>query len=204
MYTSGTTGVPKGVLTTHANLAAAAMTSHRWEFDAESVSLTPLPMFHIGGIGWAYCGLWHGATTVLVSDFDAGRRARHARAPARHERRLRPDDPAAAGRRARRRRARLLRAADDRLRRLADHHDGAEGRAADLPLPPARHVRADRERPAPSSSSSRPTTTGGPPTTCCAPPGGRYPWVELRVVDPVPAPTLRPARSARCGCARRT
>ena len=28
-------------------------------------------MFHIGGIGWAYCGLWHGATTVLVSDFDA-------------------------------------------------------------------------------------------------------------------------------------
>ena len=28
-------------------------------------------MFHIGGIGWAYCGLWHGATTILVSDFDA-------------------------------------------------------------------------------------------------------------------------------------
>ena len=71
MYTSGTTGVPKGVLTTHANLAAAAMTSDRWKFDADTVSLTPLPMFHIGGIGWAYCGLWHGATTVLVSDFDA-------------------------------------------------------------------------------------------------------------------------------------
>jgi long-chain acyl-CoA synthetase len=71
MYTSGTTGVPKGVLTTHANLAAAAMTSVRWDFDADTVSLTPLPMFHIGGIGWAYCGLWHGATTVLVSDFDA-------------------------------------------------------------------------------------------------------------------------------------
>jgi long-chain acyl-CoA synthetase len=71
MYTSGTTGVPKGVLTTHANLAAAAMTSERWDFDADTVSLTPLPMFHIGGIGWAYCGLWHGATTVLVSDFDA-------------------------------------------------------------------------------------------------------------------------------------
>jgi long-chain acyl-CoA synthetase len=71
MYTSGTTGVPKGVLTTHANLAAAAMTSDRWKFDGDTVSLTPLPMFHIGGIGWAYCGLWHGATTVLVSDFDA-------------------------------------------------------------------------------------------------------------------------------------
>jgi long-chain acyl-CoA synthetase len=71
MYTSGTTGVPKGVLTTHRNLASTARTSVRWGFDAESVSLTPLPMFHIGGIGWAYCGLWHGATTVLLSEFDA-------------------------------------------------------------------------------------------------------------------------------------
>ena len=70
MYTSGTTGVPKGVLTTHANLAVAAQTSVRWQFDALTVSLTPLPMFHIGGIGWAYCGLWHGATTVLVSEFE--------------------------------------------------------------------------------------------------------------------------------------
>ena len=69
MYTSGTTGVPKGVLTTHGNLAITAQTSLRWAFDDRSVSLTPLPMFHIGGIGWAYCGLWHGATTVLVSEF---------------------------------------------------------------------------------------------------------------------------------------
>jgi long-chain acyl-CoA synthetase len=70
MYTSGTTGVPKGVLTTHGNLAVTAQTSRRWAFDERSVSLTPLPMFHIGGIGWAYCGLWHGATTVLVSEFE--------------------------------------------------------------------------------------------------------------------------------------
>ena len=52
MYTSGTTGTPKGVLTTHRNLAAAAETSPHWAFDADSVSMTPLPMFHIGGIGW--------------------------------------------------------------------------------------------------------------------------------------------------------
>jgi long-chain acyl-CoA synthetase len=70
MYTSGTTGVPKGVLTTHRNLAAAAETSPLWAFDADSVSLTPLPMFHIGGIGWAFVGLWNGATTILVSEFD--------------------------------------------------------------------------------------------------------------------------------------
>jgi len=71
MYTSGTTGVPKGVLTTHRNLAAAAETSPYWSFDADSVSLTPLPMFHIGGIGWAFLGLWNGATTILVSEFAA-------------------------------------------------------------------------------------------------------------------------------------
>ncbi len=70
MYTSGTTGVPKGVLTTHRNIAAAAATSSRWGFDPTTVSLTPLPLFHIGGIGWVYCGLWHAATTILVSEFE--------------------------------------------------------------------------------------------------------------------------------------
>jgi long-chain acyl-CoA synthetase len=71
MYTSGTTGMPKGVLTTQRNLAAAYLSAEVWGFDSRSVSLTPLPMFHIGGIGWAYLGLAGGATTILVSEFDA-------------------------------------------------------------------------------------------------------------------------------------
>jgi long-chain acyl-CoA synthetase len=71
MYTSGTTGLPKGVLTTQRNLAAAYLSADVWGFDSRSVSLTPLPMFHIGGIGWAYLGLVNGATTILVSEFDA-------------------------------------------------------------------------------------------------------------------------------------
>jgi long-chain acyl-CoA synthetase len=71
MYTSGTTGLPKGVLTTQRNLAAAYLSADVWRFDSRSVSLTPLPMFHIGGIGWAYLGLVSGATTILVSEFDA-------------------------------------------------------------------------------------------------------------------------------------
>ena len=71
MYTSGTTGLPKGVLTTQRNLAAAYLSAELWAFDSQSISLTPLPMFHIGGIGWAYLGLVSGATTILVSEFDA-------------------------------------------------------------------------------------------------------------------------------------
>jgi long-chain acyl-CoA synthetase len=71
MYTSGTTGVPKGVLTTHRNLAAACLHVPVWSFDADSVSLTPLPMFHVGGIAWTYLALSQGATTIIVSEFDA-------------------------------------------------------------------------------------------------------------------------------------
>jgi long-chain acyl-CoA synthetase len=54
---------------THRNLAACAETSPYWQFDEETISLTPLPMFHIGGIGWAFLGLWNGATTILVREF---------------------------------------------------------------------------------------------------------------------------------------
>ena len=145
MYTSGTTGVPKGVLSTHRNLAAAAETSPYWNFDADSVSLTPLPMFHIGGIGWAFLGLWNGATTVLVSEFDAVDRPRRDRARAGHECRPCTDDAAIADCRPGRCRARLFRPSLDRLRRVSDHDARPEGRAADLQMLPVRDLRVDGE-----------------------------------------------------------
>jgi long-chain acyl-CoA synthetase len=70
MYTSGTTGLPKGVLTTHRNLAAAVDSSPLWSFDEDTVSLTPLPMFHVGGLAWTYLGLCNGGTTILVTEFE--------------------------------------------------------------------------------------------------------------------------------------
>ena len=145
MYTSGTTGVPKGVLTTHRNLAAATLNVPVWRFDEASVSLTPLPMFHVGGIGWTYLGLSQGATTILVSEFDAAAVLDLLESRARHQRGLRPDDPAAADVRAGRGRAGLLGPALDRLRRLADHDPRAQGGAADVRLPALRGVRPDRD-----------------------------------------------------------
>jgi long-chain acyl-CoA synthetase len=70
--------------------------------------MTPMPMFHIGGIGWAFLGLWNGATTCSSAS-SSPRRPRRARAAARHERRARADDAPDAARGAGRGEARLLR-----------------------------------------------------------------------------------------------
>ena len=68
LYTSGTTGVPKGVLGTNANLGSCTASGGPWGFDDSSVSLCATPMFHIGGMGWTLVGLAHGAHTIVVRD----------------------------------------------------------------------------------------------------------------------------------------
>ncbi len=50
MYTSGTTGLPKGAIWTHGNnLWFGAMQSLRWRFDSSTVAMTAGPLFHAGG-----------------------------------------------------------------------------------------------------------------------------------------------------------
>nr|BFE36263.1 fatty acid--CoA ligase [Actinomadura rugatobispora] len=70
LYTSGTTGVPKGVQLTNANFAIGERMARRWRLDGSSVSLVPMPLFHIGGTGWALAGLYAGCRQVLVRDLD--------------------------------------------------------------------------------------------------------------------------------------
>lgn len=70
-YTSGTTGRPKGVRMTHANLVygayAAADTERLTEAD---IVLVHLPLFHINGLCWSLLGvIWAGATLVLMDCF---------------------------------------------------------------------------------------------------------------------------------------
>ena len=69
LYSSGTTGLPKGVMLTNANftgLLPAAMDI--WELSPESVNMIAMPLFHIGGGGWAVAGMYVGATSVIVRD----------------------------------------------------------------------------------------------------------------------------------------
>jgi malonyl-CoA/methylmalonyl-CoA synthetase len=73
LYTSGTTGKPKGAMLTHGNLAANAQTLHTlWGFKPNDVLLHALPLFHIHGLFVALnIMLLNGGRLVLMAKFDA-------------------------------------------------------------------------------------------------------------------------------------
>ncbi|MCV7152875.1 fatty-acid--CoA ligase FadD5 [Mycolicibacterium pyrenivorans] len=67
MYTSGTTGKPKGAVLTHNNLSGQAMT-HLFTNGADinhDIGFIGVPLFHIAGIGNTTFGLLLGRPTVL-------------------------------------------------------------------------------------------------------------------------------------------
>ena len=73
VYTSGTTGRPKGAEITHGNLSANLKSLHTaWGWRSEDVLLHVLPIFHVHGLMVALHGALHaGATTLLMREFDA-------------------------------------------------------------------------------------------------------------------------------------
>ncbi len=73
LYTSGTTGDPKGALLSHRSyVLQAAQTQGAAGLGEDAVGLCMFPMFHMGG--WAMpLGFWaHGGTVVLLDRVDPG------------------------------------------------------------------------------------------------------------------------------------
>ena len=73
LYTSGTTGHPKGAVLSHDNFLrmSHAMSHEEWSrWRDTDVSLAAMPCFHIGGTGWLIVGLFSGALNVIAREFD--------------------------------------------------------------------------------------------------------------------------------------
>lgn len=75
LYTSGTTGRPKGVMLTSANLmrsrrklAESAMGWNEW--NEGETNLVAMPAAHIGGTGWGLVGLINGVCNVVAREFN--------------------------------------------------------------------------------------------------------------------------------------
>lgn len=70
MFTSGTTGRPKGVCLTHANIVASAMNINGFIGNgAEDVEFLGLPICHSFGLGRLRCNMLTGGTVVLHNGF---------------------------------------------------------------------------------------------------------------------------------------
>jgi malonyl-CoA/methylmalonyl-CoA synthetase len=73
LYTSGTTNLPKGVVTTHNNIEAQVSTLVKsWQWSADDHILCILPLHHVHGIiNVISCALWSGATCEFLPQFTA-------------------------------------------------------------------------------------------------------------------------------------
>jgi acyl-CoA synthetase (AMP-forming)/AMP-acid ligase II len=71
MYSSGTTGRPKGVALTQANLIAHTVNGQEgFEFDDGDKNMVSMPLFHVGGTSYAQLGIHNGIPSVMTRDVD--------------------------------------------------------------------------------------------------------------------------------------
>ena len=75
LYTSGTTGKPKGVVSTHNNIEKQITSlTHSWEWRQDDHILNVLPLHHVHGIiNIMSCALWSGGCCEFLPKFDPKR-----------------------------------------------------------------------------------------------------------------------------------
>ncbi|HEX6889433.1 MAG TPA: acyl-CoA synthetase [Chryseolinea sp.] len=73
LYTSGTTSLPKGVVTTHHNIEAQISTLVKaWAWSSDDHTLCVLPLHHVHGIiNVIGCSMWAGACCEFIPNFSA-------------------------------------------------------------------------------------------------------------------------------------
>lgn len=85
LYTSGTTGLPKGVVLTHRNYRTfleAATEVDGFAYGEDETVMIVMPLFHVAGTNVSFSGLAQGGRLLLVKDFtpnDAIQMLRHER-----------------------------------------------------------------------------------------------------------------------------
>lgn len=71
LYSSGTTGRPKGVSLTHRNMVSHTVNAHDgWGFGPGDKSMVAMPLFHVGGSSYVLFGIHDGVPSVMTRDPD--------------------------------------------------------------------------------------------------------------------------------------
>lgn len=70
MYSSGTTGHPKGVTLSQRNILAHTLNAGTFEFGPDDKNMVAMPLFHVGGSSYVQYGIHAGIPTIITREAD--------------------------------------------------------------------------------------------------------------------------------------